>query len=325
MTHRLCVSRTLLLAALLGIFVASTGCRKEEIRAYSVPKEKVRLLAAIIPHQNETWVFKLMGPDEEVGPQQNDFVNWLNSIQFPDKGEPITWQLPESWQQEKGDQMRYATIRLPVGLDITVSRFPKEQGLLANVNRWRGQMGLPKVEEKDLEQYCQKVKIAGESATIVRMDGIRPLLTESTLPPAPMASEPQNPTFTAPAGWKPAPAKEVEFAAFEFNEGGEQLRLTVAQAGGSIIDNINRWRGQAGLPKASEDLIMAEGRQIKVDDLPALYVDLENKDANKRIFGVICPQAGRSWFFKLTGPAELAGKQKSAFEAFVRSVRFNGG
>jgi hypothetical protein len=322
MTHWLCRSRTLLLAALLSLFLAGTGCRKDEIRAYTVPKEHVRLLAAILPHQNETWVFKLIGPPEEVAPQQSDFVNWLNSIHFAEQGEPITWQLPEGWQQEKGNQMRYATIRLPVGLDITVSRLPKDQDVLSNVNRWRSQIGLPKIEEKELDQYCEKVKIASENATIVRMEGIRPMLVDGPLPTAPAPSEPLNPTFTAPEGWKPVPPKEVEFAAFEFNAGGEQLRLTVAQAGGSLADNVNRWRGQIGLPRASEDLIVAESRRIEIDGQPALYVDLENKDANKRIIGVICPQAGRSWFFKLTGPVDLAGKQKSAFETFVRSVQF---
>ena len=34
---------------------------------------------------------------------------------------------------------------------------------------------------------------------------------------------------------------------------------------------------------------------------------------------------GRSWFIKLRAPAELVAKQQSAFEAFVRSVRFGAG
>ena len=37
------------------------------------------------------------------------------------------------------------------------------------------------------------------------------------------------------------------------------------------------------------------------------------------------PHAGDTWFFKMTGPAELVGRQKSAFEAFVTSVKFDGG
>ena len=98
MTHRLCRSRTLLLAALLGLLLAGTGCRKDEIRAYTVPKDRVRLLAAILPHQNETWVFKLVGTAEEVTPQRDAFLQWLGSIQFPLKDEPIAWQLPAGWQ-----------------------------------------------------------------------------------------------------------------------------------------------------------------------------------------------------------------------------------
>jgi hypothetical protein len=34
---------------------------------------------------------------------------------------------------------------------------------------------------------------------------------------------------------------------------------------------------------------------------------------------------GQSWFVKLTGPADLVGQQQSAFEAFVKSLRFEAG
>ena len=40
---------------------------------------------------------------------------------------------------------------------------------------------------------------------------------------------------------------------------------------------------------------------------------------------VIAPHGGRTWFFKMTGPADLAAKKKPAFEAFVKSVRFDRG
>src|SRR5262249_58180894 len=97
-------------------------------------------LAVILPPQTETWVFKLVGPADEVGTQRDAFLQWLRSIQFPAKDEPISWQLPEGWQQEKGDEMRFATIRLPVGLDATVSRLPRGHQVLAHLNRYRAQL-----------------------------------------------------------------------------------------------------------------------------------------------------------------------------------------
>jgi hypothetical protein len=43
------------------------------------------------------------------------------------------------------------------------------------------------------------------------------------------------------------------------------------------------------------------------------------------MLGVICPRDGTSWFVKMIGPPEIVEKQKSAFESFVRSIRFGGG
>jgi hypothetical protein len=42
-----------------------------------------------------------------------------------------------------------------------------------------------------------------------------------------------------------------------------------------------------------------------------------------RLLAVIAPAPeGQSWFFKLMGPAELVGRQESAFDAFVSSIKF---
>jgi hypothetical protein len=32
-----------------------------------------------------------------------------------------------------------------------------------------------------------------------------------------------------------------------------------------------------------------------------------------------------TWFIKMRGPADLVGRQLAAFEAFLKSVRFDGG
>jgi hypothetical protein len=312
----------LLLAALLGLLLTSTGCRKEEIRAYTVPKEHVRLLAAILPHQNETWVFKLVGPADDVGPQREAFLQWLRSVRFPAEVEPIVWQLPEGWKQEKGDEMRFATIHLPVGLDATVVRLPGGQQLLPNVNRWRGQIGLSEIGAGELDQYCKKETIAGEEATIIDMEGVRSEAAAPMSGPRPKPAVPQKPTFTAPSGWSSTAPGMMAYAAFEVGEGNDKASITVSQAGGSPIDNVNRWRGQVGLPSASDDLVKAENKQIDVAGEKCLYVDLSNKEANKRILGVIYPQGDRSWFFKMTGTPDLVEKQKGAFETFVRSVKF---
>ena len=44
-------------------------------------------------------------------------------------------------------------------------------GMLGNVNRWRGQLGLEPVEEKDLEDLLKPVEALGEEARLVDFTG----------------------------------------------------------------------------------------------------------------------------------------------------------
>jgi len=41
-----------------------------------------------------------------------------------------------------------------------------------------------------------------------------------------------------------------------------------------------------------------------------------------RILAVMVSRGDISWFFKMRGPADLVGREKAAFEAFIGSVRF---
>lgn len=65
------------------------------------------------------------------------------------------WTVPQGWRQVPGTQaMRVATFEAGVGenrIEIVVSAFPgRAGGLLANVNRWRGQLHLEPLAEADL-------------------------------------------------------------------------------------------------------------------------------------------------------------------------------
>src|SRR5437588_847046 len=104
--------------------VLSAGCQSDEITSYTVPKEarsgqgpakgeKVRLLAAVMPHGDRTWFLKLVGPEADVSAQQPAFDRLVQSVNFPDKAaEPIAWTVPEGWRQEPGNEQRYATFRI---------------------------------------------------------------------------------------------------------------------------------------------------------------------------------------------------------------------
>lgn len=45
--------------------------------------ERVRILAAILPHHHETWFFKITGDDSLVSSQEKTFLDFLKTIRFP--------------------------------------------------------------------------------------------------------------------------------------------------------------------------------------------------------------------------------------------------
>ena len=72
----------------------------------------------------------------------------------------LAWDLPKGWTDERAGGMRFATLRPPVPgkIDVSVVMLPGPAGgELANVNRWRGQIGLPPVDEAARGQIRKEV------------------------------------------------------------------------------------------------------------------------------------------------------------------------
>jgi hypothetical protein len=317
--------------------VGLSGCQSDEIAHYQVAKTETRLLAAIVPHGDRTWFFKLTGPAAEVDSQRESFLTFLNSVRFTGKeNEPMTWTVPNGWQQEKGSELRYATFRIKgqaESLELTVVGLGKEAGSrLANINRWRDQLGLKPLEEAELGQVSQEIKIAGESAVVVDMKGSGSGLGRMSAPFAARRSVAPEPdagrlpfTYRLPEGWKERPPKDrISIAAFQPEDGS--VDVTITAAGGELAANVARWRRQVGLPPATEEDFRKDCRPIDVAGISAQYVDLTGPESagRERILAVVLERQDVTWFFKMKGPAERVAKQKAAFDDFVASIRFTG-
>ena len=74
----------------------------------------------------------------------------------------LQWTLPKGWTESRtAGGMRYATLKptAPGKIDVSVTVFPGAAGgELANVNRWRNQIGLPPVEEAALAKDRKTLK-----------------------------------------------------------------------------------------------------------------------------------------------------------------------
>lgn len=72
----------------------------------------------------------------------------------------LAWTLPNGWSEEAGSGMRIATLRPALYPSVEVTIIALEGpagGELANVNRWREQIGLPRVEASALSSTRKSV------------------------------------------------------------------------------------------------------------------------------------------------------------------------
>lgn len=79
----------------------------------------------------------------------------------PEGGQALKWTLPKGWTTAQAGGMRYATLKPTSSENAEVSVVTLSGpagGELANVNRWRSQLGLPPVEEAALASARKIVK-----------------------------------------------------------------------------------------------------------------------------------------------------------------------
>ncbi len=66
-------------------------------------------------------------------------------------GASLLWSAPAGWHDKPGSAVRRGSYSLDGGAEVAVTAFPGDVGgVLANVNRWRGQAGLAPVDEPGL-------------------------------------------------------------------------------------------------------------------------------------------------------------------------------
>lgn len=146
------------------------------------------------------------------------------------------------------------------------------------------------------------------------------------IPPATLART--RLTYDLPEGWTLGKVGGMRKAAFVIQDGDRQVEVTaidLVARGGDLLANVNRWRGQIQLGEIDQAELDKSLRRIQVDDVQGDYVELlgpEGTESRQAILAVSALRDGKTWFFKLSGDAELAQREKEHFEQFVNSVRF---
>jgi len=136
--------------------------------------------------------------------------------------------------------------------------------------------------------------------------------------------------YTLPAGWKEKALTQMRVASFEASENGKAVDVSVIPLGamsGGDAANVNRWRGQVGQPPLDEDALAKLAEKVEVAGQPADLYDIVGTSPGsgdaERIVGTIWHSDTATWYFKMSGDADLAEKQKASFIAFLKSVEFD--
>lgn len=100
------------------------------------------------------------------------------------QGDGISWELPGGWSQRGASGMRYATLVPAAGPEVSVTRLGGGGGgMLANVNRWRGQVLLPPVTEEELGKLLKVVPLNGSAkASVVDCTGEKGRIVGALIP-----------------------------------------------------------------------------------------------------------------------------------------------
>jgi len=168
-----------------------------EGKLYDIPGDTARTMVALLPRGGSTWFFKMRGDKNVVAAAEPAFHDFLKSVHFSatpaeaphetvvdnsaasaggsEGGEP-KFDVPSNWTETEPGPMLFKSYEATVAgckpARVTISFFPGDVGgAFANINRWRGQISLPPVEEGQLASVTQSLDTSGGKATLVDFTG----------------------------------------------------------------------------------------------------------------------------------------------------------
>ncbi|MGE0757957.1 MAG: hypothetical protein AB7F89_10110 [Pirellulaceae bacterium] len=140
-------------------------------------------------------------------------------------------------------------------------------------------------------------------------------------------------TFTVPDGWQRKEAASsfvlAEWTLPASEPGTADARLTVSSAGGSVEDNIQRWRGQfGGEPEQSaQNQIRVDGMDVTIVELSGVFRDQRGPfsggapQSGYRMYAAILPVGETMYFVKAVGPFATLGAHVDRIRSFIESAR----
>jgi hypothetical protein len=380
------------------LLLLAAGCHRDGVKVYHVANDQSQISAQAAPAMSPGAPATTLPPGH---PDISSAPMAAASLPSDSAQAPLTWTTPAGWTEVPPSEMRVASFKVAGAngkqADVSIVPLPGMAGTDdANVNRWRGQVGLSAVSADDVQKSAENIvvgdqpaqlyDIAGKNsasgdasrilAVIQHRDGMawfykmtgdtdlvgqqKPVLVEflkslkfaavqpsgspgempATLPPghpavgdmttpaaasAPISYDGQ-PNWQVPAGWQEISGGQFLVAKFTLaGDGGATAAVNVSMSagdGGGLAANVNRWRGQLGLPPVSDILTSS----LDVASGKAQLVEMGGTNAQtgqpSQLIAAIVSQPDQTWFYKLMGDAKVVAGQRNAFKRFVQSAKY---
>ncbi|MHB8417298.1 MAG: hypothetical protein ACYDCL_04425 [Myxococcales bacterium] len=150
--------------SLVVLALASAGCPDEQVNHTRI----VRAPATSVPSLGSS---AMPTPPAPAPAGQAGMAGGVPVPPRPTGADGLSWVLPQGWSEKRSGGIRYATLEPNVAgnLEASVVVLPGPAGgELANVNRWRGQLGLGPVEESQLPSL--RKNLASHAGTVALYD-----------------------------------------------------------------------------------------------------------------------------------------------------------
>lgn len=154
------------LACGFSLLLLVSGCGRDDVRSYQVAKKN-----------------PASQPTPASLPPGHPDVGTAMPGGLPDAGVAmrprVTWKTPEGWSETAPGAMRVGSFKIKGKDDkqADVSIIPlagAAGGDVANVNRWRGQVGLEPASADEIKKLAQRVEVAGQPADLYELSGKNP-------------------------------------------------------------------------------------------------------------------------------------------------------
>ncbi len=165
-----------LLALLTPLLLLAGGCHRDDVKVYRIAKDQDQQ-----PPAQTAPALPTDSPNPGLPPGHPDISSVPAAPAAATAGAPpqLTWTTPAGWTEVPPSEMRVASFKVTGAggeqADVSVIPLPGMAGTdSANVNRWRGQVGLSVLTDDELQKAADNIEASGQPAQLYDISGTNP-------------------------------------------------------------------------------------------------------------------------------------------------------